>query len=78
MRWIKFSVKCWHRDGSATFDAGATYELEDASAERWVRRNKATYVDGPDKVPVTVAPETAMVEPAEMAVKPQGRPRKLK
>lgn len=75
MAWVRFSETCALRDGSATFEAGKVYELNEASAQRWIRRSKAVAVDSPDK---RSAPETAAVAPAETAVKPQGRPRKLK
>ncbi len=75
MAWVRFTQTCALRDGSATFEQGKVYELNEASAQRWIRRSKAVAVNGPDKPSV---PETAAVEPAETAVKPQGRPRKLK
>ena len=58
------------RDGTR-FDKGSVHDLNDASANRWIRRGAAAVVrDGSDL-------EIAAAESPENAKRPRGRPRKV-
>ncbi len=56
-------------DEGKTYKAGKTYDLPQTSCQHFINRHAAVAADGGS------APQTAMVEPGEKAVKARGRAR---
>lgn len=60
-----------------SYKEGKIYDLPDASALRWLRRNVAVIVDE-TRTSGTDIIETASVDGGEKTVRKRGRPRKVK
>ena len=72
---IRFIVESAPKDGSGlVYKEGEEHSMSLSSAEHWVKRNKAVFVDGDPQTQKAQAPQATITDKAEQRRQEKGRP----